>query len=68
MVAVQHFLAMGGYAPFVWPSFAIAALVSAGMWLVSGREARASERVLSELQRRRRGEDVGGDGGNRRAA
>ena len=43
MVAVSGFLAMGGYAGFVWPAFGLAAVVMAGLVLVSLRELRARE-------------------------
>lgn len=41
---------MGGYAPYVWPSFIIAALMMLGMVITSMRSLRRAQRTLSELQ------------------
>lgn len=54
------FFEMGGYAGYVWPSFAITALVMIGLLVVSLRELRRRERTLAALEaarpnRRRRG-------------
>ena len=50
MVAVSGFLAMGGYAGFVWPAFGLAAVVMAGLVLVSLRELRAREAEVAALE------------------
>lgn len=44
------FFSMGGYAGFVWPSYAVAAIVMVGLLLASLREARVRERELKVLQ------------------
>ncbi len=43
-------LSMGGYAAYVWPSFAIATLVLAGMVVASVRELRKAQRALNDLK------------------
>jgi heme exporter protein D len=53
MDAVQSYLAMGGYARYVWPAFAVAALVLIGLLLQSLRAYRARQAELDRLQRRR---------------
>ena len=58
MDAIATFLSMGGYWPFVWPAFAVAALVLGGLWVVSRRAMRAREADLAaqpERARRREG-------------
>ncbi|MGQ0662301.1 MAG: heme exporter protein CcmD [Pseudomonadota bacterium] len=47
MVAVAKFLDMGGYALFVWPSYAISALVLAALAIASWRSLRAREAELA---------------------
>ena len=49
MERIREFLAMGGYAAFVWPAFAVAAGVLVGLWLVSWRQLRANEAALEGL-------------------
>ena len=41
---------MGGYAAYVWPSFAIAAFVLAGMVFASVRELRKAQRALHDIK------------------
>lgn len=48
--AVREFLAMGGYAEFVWPSYAIVALVMAGILYFTLRRLRARQRELRSLE------------------
>jgi heme exporter protein D len=57
MEAVRNFLAMGGYASFVWPAYAVAAIVLAGFSLHGLAVYRRCERELARLQqvRPRRG-------------
>ncbi len=50
MAAVSGFLAMGGYAGFVWPAFGLAAVVMAGLVLVSLRELRVREAEVAALE------------------
>jgi heme exporter protein D len=53
MDAVNQFFHMGGYATFIWPAYAVAAIVLAGLaaWSVVG--ARRQKRLLDSLPRRR---------------
>lgn len=53
MESVQEFLAMGGYAEFIWPSYVVTALVLGVLWLVSGQSLRRSERTVQTLQQAR---------------
>ena len=46
---ISTYFAMGGYAEFVWPAYAIAALVLIGFALSSWRRLRAAERALERL-------------------
>lgn len=50
--AIGEFLAMGGFAAFVWPAYGVAALVLG--WLIVGslRDLRAREREAAGLERR----------------
>lgn len=45
-----EFLAMGGYAAYVWPAFAFALVVMAGLFAQSWRAARRVERDLVDLR------------------
>jgi heme exporter protein D len=56
---LSTYLAMGGYAAFVWPSYGFAALVMAGLALASRRALSHSARQLAALE--------AGDRGDRRA-
>jgi heme exporter protein CcmD len=48
--AISEFFRMGGYGIYVWPAFAFAGLVLAGMgWRVAAR-LRASEGALGRMQ------------------
>ena len=49
MGALQNFLAMGGYAAFVWPAYALAAMVLAGLLATSLRQLRKAEAELAAL-------------------
>ena len=58
MQTISTFFAMGGYAGFVWPAYAVAVLVLAGLLVASRRALRARERALAILEAamtRRRG-------------
>ena len=52
MNALAHWLAMGGYAPFVWPAYGLTAAVLSGLVLLSWRRHRHSADALARLQRR----------------
>jgi heme exporter protein D len=45
------YLAMGGYAAFVWPAYAVALIVLGGLSWHSWRRHRTSAAVLDQLQR-----------------
>ncbi len=54
---IGAFLAMGGYAAFVWPAYGVAFAVLGGLALFSWRRYRESAAALERLQqdpRRRR--------------
>ena len=51
---MREFLAMGGYAAYVWTAFAIACLFLVGLFLQSHRAARRREAELEELRTRLR--------------
>jgi len=50
--AIAEYLAMGGFAAFVWPAYGVAALVLGWMVVASLRELRAQEREAASLERR----------------
>jgi heme exporter protein D len=47
---ISHYLAMGGYAAFVWPAYGVALAVLGGLAWHSWRRYRASVDVLEKLQ------------------
>jgi heme exporter protein D len=51
---IAAFLAMGGYARFVWPAYGLAALALVVLLVVSFKAMRARERELGESERHRR--------------
>ena len=51
--SVSTFLDMGGYAAFVWPSYAITAGVLVGMLVASLRWLRSTEAALNALKAER---------------
>lgn len=53
MAAVVSFLAMGGYARFVWPAYGIAFAALAWMLIDSVGAYRRSQRALAALERKR---------------
>lgn len=55
MEALSSFLAMGGYAGYVWSAYGLAAVVMAGVLVASLRAARAREAELAQLQQMRPG-------------
>ena len=50
MDGLSDFLAMGGYAQFVWPAYGVALVVLAGLALGSVRRLRRSEADLAALE------------------
>jgi heme exporter protein D len=55
MQGVMQYLAMGGYAAFVWPAYAVAAIVLGGLAVQSLRAYRRNMRQLDVLQQERPG-------------
>ncbi|MBL8833653.1 MAG: heme exporter protein CcmD [Rhodospirillales bacterium] len=47
---MAEFLAMGGYAAFVWPAYALTAATLAAIAFASWRELRALERELADFE------------------
>ena len=50
---MSDFLAMGGYAGFVWPAFGLTALVMVWLLVASLRRLRANESLLAQTGRAR---------------
>jgi heme exporter protein D len=50
MSQVAAFLAMGGYALYVWPAYGAAVAALGGLALLSWRRYRASEKALAAAQ------------------
>ena len=50
MDSISEFLGMGGYAGFVWPAFAITAVVLIGLLIASLRTLRMREAELRALE------------------
>lgn len=46
MQSLADFIAMGGFAGFVWPAYAIAALVLVGLLVVSWHQLRQAKEML----------------------
>ena len=53
MDRIADFLAMGGYAVYVWPAFGIAAVLMGGLAVVTLAQHRAARRELERLQQQR---------------
>jgi heme exporter protein D len=51
---IARFLAMGGYAGFVWPAYGVALVVLTGLAVNSWQRYRQSTIALDRLQQRRR--------------
>lgn len=52
-MSFSEFMAMGGYAVYVWPAFGITAAVMIVMLWASWRALKAREAALEKLDRRR---------------
>ncbi|MCG8355878.1 MAG: heme exporter protein CcmD [Kiloniellales bacterium] len=50
MSLLQDFLAMGGYGGYVWPAYALSAVVLIGFAVTSLRDLRAAERALAKQE------------------
>ena len=55
MDGLREFFAMGGYAPFVWPAYLIAAAILIILLALSIRDLRRNETLLKTLRAERRG-------------
>jgi heme exporter protein D len=53
MDKIAAFLAMGGYAVYVWPAFLVTALVMTGMVVTTLRTLHRREAALAELEKGR---------------
>ena len=51
MDRIAAFLAMGGYADYVWPAYLVAAVVMAGQVVATLRGLRRREAALAELEK-----------------
>jgi heme exporter protein D len=60
MDSVHEFLAMGGYAAYVWPAYGAAAVILVGLVVASRRKLRAAQRSVALLEAA--GKRRGGDG------
>ena len=60
-----EFFSMGVYARFVWPAFAVAAVVMAALALVGRRTLRARQAELEALRRARAAEPATAGPGDR---
>ena len=49
MTSLSSFLDMGGYGAFVWPSFAISAVLLIGVFYLSVRSLKANRLALESL-------------------
>jgi heme exporter protein D len=54
MAAVDQFLAMGGYARFVWPAFGLALIVLGGLLVESLVTYKRRQRELAAAEKLRR--------------
>ncbi len=51
MDSIRAYFEMDGYGIYVWPAFAVAAVVLGGLLFASLRSVRASEETLKKLER-----------------
>lgn len=47
---MSEFFAMGGYAAYIWPSYGVAAVLLAGLWIASVRALKAREAELDKAE------------------
>ena len=50
MDGIATFLAMGGYAAYVWPALGLTVVVLAGLLIASAKSARRREAELAQLE------------------
>lgn len=51
------FLAMGGYAAYVWPAYGAALVILGAVWIDGIRRRRAVDRALTRLDQQRKNEN-----------
>ncbi|HLY56286.1 MAG TPA: heme exporter protein CcmD [Stellaceae bacterium] len=51
---MSEYLAMGGYAGFIWPAYAAAVAILGGMTFLSVRRHRAAAETLAEIEKARK--------------
>ncbi|MGH7073178.1 MAG: heme exporter protein CcmD [Stellaceae bacterium] len=51
MANIAHYLAMGGFAVYVWPAFGIATLIMGALAITSVSTYRRRQRELERLER-----------------
>ena len=51
MAGIAHYLAMGGFAVYVWPAFAVATVIMAALAVQSVAVYRRRRRELDRLER-----------------
>jgi heme exporter protein D len=56
MTDFGSFLAMGGYASYVWPAYGAAVIILAAVWVDGLRRRRAVDRALASLEQQRNNE------------
>ncbi|NKB60397.1 MAG: heme exporter protein CcmD [Alphaproteobacteria bacterium] len=52
---MTEFFAMGGYAPYIWPAYILAAIILVTLLGLSLRDLRRNENTLKALRTERRG-------------
>ena len=50
MSALEHYLAMGGYAAFVWPAYGLVTVVMVGLLVLRLRTLRRTEAALAAMR------------------
>lgn len=50
---MSEYLAMGGHAAFIWPCYALTAVIMVGLLMVSIRSMRQNEKLAAQLRRPR---------------
>ena len=56
MSDLAGFLAMGGYAAYIWPAYGAAAAILAAIWADGARRRRAVEHALAQADKPRQGD------------
>lgn len=56
MMDFGSFLAMGGYAAYVWPAYGAALVILLAIWIDGSRRRRAVDQALHRLEQQRNSE------------